>query len=106
MEILARELKALRDQKAMIFLIDVRTPAEWNINHLRGATLIPLHELPMQIPHIKEVLGDRKVVTYCHHGNRSLVAARMLREAGIPAKSLKGGIEVWSVEIDPRIPRY
>lgn len=106
MEITPTELNAMRERKEMIFLIDVRTQEEWAIARLRGATLIPLSELAMQIPHIKEVLGDRRVVTYCHHGNRSLVAARMLQRAGIPAVSLRGGIEAWSEQIDPTVARY
>jgi sulfur-carrier protein adenylyltransferase/sulfurtransferase len=106
MEINVQELKTLRDKRAMIFLIDVRTPQEWKICRLTGATLIPMHELMQQIPHIQEVLGDRKVIVYCHHGNRSLIAAHMLQEAGIPAQSLRGGIDHWSVEIDPAVPRY
>ena len=46
------------------------------------------------------------VVVYCHHGIRSLSGAAILEAAGIAAASLKGGIDLWSRVIDPRVPRY
>jgi rhodanese-related sulfurtransferase len=48
-----------------------------------------------------------QVVVYCHHGIRSLSGAAILGQAGIPdAASLAGGIDAWSVEVDPSVPRY
>jgi adenylyltransferase/sulfurtransferase len=47
------------------------------------------------------------VVTYCHHGVRSLNAAAILLRAGhARVASLAGGIDRWSIEIDPSVPRY
>lgn len=105
MEIDVRQLHAMREKKEMIYLLDVRTAAEWQVARIKGATLIPLQELPLQIPHIAEVLGGRKVVVYCHTGRRSRVATAMLREQGIEAYNLAGGINAWSA-IDPALPRY
>jgi rhodanese-related sulfurtransferase len=47
------------------------------------------------------------VVVYCHHGVRSLTGAFLLQRAGVgPVASLAGGIDAWSREIDPAVPRY
>jgi adenylyltransferase/sulfurtransferase len=47
------------------------------------------------------------VVVYCHHGIRSLVAAARLHQLGMAgAVSLEGGIDTWSREVDPSVPRY
>ena len=50
---------------------------------------------------------DATVVVYCHHGRRSMMVTKALREQGFDrAVSMQGGIDAWSVEIDPSIPRY
>ena len=51
--------------------------------------------------------GDRSVVIYCHHGMRSLNATQFLRARGLEQTfSLRGGIEAWSLTVDPEVPRY
>ena len=51
--------------------------------------------------------GDRPILVYCHHGARSLYAARLLRENGFgDVRSLRGGINQWAREIDPGMKRY
>lgn len=105
MEIDVQQLHELRQRKELIFLLDVRTAEEWKIARIKGATLIPLQELHLQIPHLLEVLGERRVVVYCHTGRRSRVATAMLREKGIDAYNLTGGIDAWSA-IDGTVPRY
>jgi rhodanese-related sulfurtransferase len=47
-----------------------------------------------------------EVVLICHHGVRSLAAQRLLAGAGFRARSLRGGIDAWSAEIDPALARY
>ncbi len=50
---------------------------------------------------------DAQLVVHCHHGGRSLKVARWLRENGFAqAQSMAGGIDQWSQEIDPSVPRY
>jgi rhodanese-related sulfurtransferase len=50
---------------------------------------------------------DQDVICYCHHGQRSLDVAAWLRAQGVEqAQSLAGGIDRWSLEIDPAVPRY
>jgi rhodanese-related sulfurtransferase len=98
------EVKRRMDQGEKLMLVDVREPAEFQICHIEGANLIPLGALPGQVQSLPD---DEDVICYCHHGIRSLDAAMWLRQQGIErAKSLAGGIERWSLEIDPTIPRY
>ena len=87
-----------------IDVIDVREPHEWQIARLPGARLIPLGTLPQAIESIDR---DRDIVVHCHHGIRSAHAAALLRESGFTRVwNLAGGIDRWSEEIDPRVPKY
>jgi rhodanese-related sulfurtransferase len=87
-----------------VLLIDLRQPWEYQRVHLDGAMLIPLHELPS---HLDELGPARFIVVYCHHGIRSFQAMTFLRRIGFrDVKNLQGGIERWSAEIDPSLPRY
>jgi rhodanese-related sulfurtransferase len=100
------ELKALLDAGQPVYLLDVRNPDEYAHCRLPGSHLIPLPELPHRLDEVEPPAGA-KVVVYCHHGIRSLSGAAILSQAGFPgAASLAGGIEAWSVLIDPAVPRY
>ena len=81
---------------------------EWEhqLARLQDQALIPLHELPSRLEEVQPPEGAL-LVAYCHHGVRSLSAAAFLRNAGFgEAVSLAGGIDRWSLAIDPAIPRY
>ncbi len=84
-------------------LIDVRTSDEWELARIEGATLIT-EELA------KEMMTwpkDTAIVFYCHGGQRSLDAAAYLAGHGFKnARSMTGGIEAWSLEVDGAVPRY
>lgn len=85
-------------------LLDVRTAEEWQIGHLEGARRIAVDELPARLD---ELDREATIVVYCHSGMRSAMAVRLLRERGFDgAINLRGGIDAWSLQIDPRIPRY
>lgn len=85
-------------------LVDVREPWEWNLTRLAGATLIPLGRLDEMLETLDR---SRETVVYCHHGGRSLRAAQRLMAAGFArVANLEGGIDRWSVEVDPTLPRY
>jgi len=104
LEITPAAVKARLDSGEKLVLIDVREPWEHQLCRIEGATLIPLGTLAASLQTLPEV---DELVCYCHHGMRSLDAATWLRFQGIEkAKSLAGGIERWSVEIDPNVPRY
>jgi len=99
-----RELKAKMDKGEPLALIDVREPFEYEIARIEGSRLIPLGELET---HLSELSKNGTLVLQCHSGGRSEHAARILREAGFAnAVNLEGGIDAWSVEVDPAVPRY
>jgi sulfur-carrier protein adenylyltransferase/sulfurtransferase len=99
-----RELKTKLDNKEALTLIDVREPYEYEIARIDGSRLIPLGELET---HMSELSRTGTLVLQCHSGGRSEHAVRILQEAGFTnALNLEGGIEAWSVEVDPVVPRY
>jgi rhodanese-related sulfurtransferase len=103
-EIAPREAKDLLALPENILFVDVREKWEYDTAHIEGSTLIPLREVPGNLAVFERADG---VVLFCHHGMRSLDAAAWLRSQGVEnARSMTGGIDRWSVEIDPRIPRY
>lgn len=93
----------LNETKGQVQLVDVREQWEWDIAHIEGAKLIPLGMLSGKL---EELDKNKPVVTYCHSGNRSLEAARFLQDEGFQARSLKGGINKWTEEVDPSLQRY
>lgn len=105
-EITSRELaKQIANGKA-IRLIDVRQVAEHQLAKLPDSVLIPLNELPGRAA---EITMDPAILTvvYCHHGVRSQRAAEYLLRLGhTNVRSLAGGIDAWSCEVDPSVPRY
>jgi monothiol glutaredoxin len=83
-------------------LIDVRTPEERAIATIEGARAFD-EELLRELEGAK----DRPIVTYCHHGPRSQRAAEQLVAEGFrEVYNLAGGIDAWSLEVDPSVPRY
>lgn len=84
-------------------LLDVRTPAEWELARIEGATLMTevVAELVMRWP------KDTSIVFYCHLGQRSLDAASYYAGHGFTdLRSMTGGLDAWSLEVDPSVPRY
>src|SRR6266487_4433074 len=103
-EIAAADLRAARQRNPGLVLLDVREPHEAEIARISGARLIPLSELPERLG---ELDGHAEIVTHCHHGVRSIKALEILKAAGFAkVRSLKGGIDAWSVTVDPSVPRY
>lgn len=103
LEITCDELVARIEAGDAPFLLDVRQAWEHALARIDGSTLITLQTIPARV---MEIPRDREVVAYCHHGMRSLQAARFLRQQGIRARSLRGGIDHWSLSVDPKTPRY
>jgi monothiol glutaredoxin len=97
------DLKALQDAGESFQLLDVRTPGERAIARIEGSRLLDqaLHDELMQM--------DRHtpLVFQCHHGMRSQAAAEYFQRAGFRRLyNLEGGIEAWSRQVDPSVPRY
>ncbi len=85
-------------------LLDVREPWEAELVSIPGSALIPLGELPARIA---ELDSDAELVLYCHHGSRSDRALQFLERLEFTnVRHLTGGIDAWSVKVDPSAPRY
>ena len=87
-------------------LLDCRTPEEYATARIEGALLIPMQELSQRVNEI-DAWRARQIIVHCHHGVRSLRVTHWLRDRGYEnVSSLQGGIEAWSLDVDPRVPRY
>lgn len=109
-ELTPRQIRDLRAAGKPMVLIDCRRPEEYQTARIEGSVLIPLQEMEQRLADIKDLVEDAgpeaTIAVHCHHGARSLRAVLMLQAHGVSAKSMAGGIDVWSVDIDPRVPRY
>jgi len=106
-EISPQEVKRRLDSGDKLTLIDVREPAEYQIANIPGAQLLPMRSVPAAFQVLESAADESTLIVFCHHGVRSLNVVNWLREQGIAnAQSMAGGIDRWSVEIDPQIPRY
>lgn len=89
-----------------VYWLDCREQNEWDAVHIDGANLWPMSEIAERVGELDGV-KDQHVVVYCHHGGRSLRVAGFLRQHGFAkAQSMAGGIDQWSVQVDPSLPRY
>jgi adenylyltransferase/sulfurtransferase len=105
-EIGPEAVAALRTAATPFRLIDCREPDEWDLTHIEGAELLPLSIFADKYP---GTLPDQEepIVIHCHHGMRSAKATLFLRQKGYSRVwSLARGIEGWSLEVDPAVPRY
>jgi rhodanese-related sulfurtransferase len=104
-EITPSELKQRMEAGEPLRLIDVREPFEFEQARLEGAELIPMRTVPQALDSL--LAETAPVVILCHHGMRSLQIVEWLRNQGVArCQSLAGGIDRWSREIDPAVPRY
>ena len=86
-------------------LVDVREPWEFATTLIEGSLPIPMGEVATRAH--KELDIDERLVIVCHHGVRSMNVTAWLRRQGVEkAQSLRGGIDAWSVEVDPGVARY
>ncbi len=104
MEVAPGEVKDKLARGEKFVFVDVREKWEYDTTHIEGSVLIPLREIPGNLARLE---AADEVVLFCHHGMRSLDAAAWLRSQGVKgARSMAGGIDRWSAEIDPNVPRY
>jgi len=100
----AHELKRKMDAGEPLELIDVRETFEYEIARIDGAKLIPLGEIAQRAD---ELQRHRPIVVHCHSGQRSAQAVRLLQQRGFAnVYNLEGGIDAWSDQIDPNVPKY
>ena len=103
------ELKALLDgDTSGLVLLDVRNPPEVEIAAIPGATLIPLDQIESgsAIERVRELVAGKQLFVHCKLGGRSAKALIALRRHGIEGINVTGGIDAWSQEVDPSVPRY
>jgi sulfur-carrier protein adenylyltransferase/sulfurtransferase len=101
-----RELRELLESGKKVALIDVREPAEWDINHIDGAQLIP-KSLINSGEGLAKLPQDRMPVLYCKTGVRSAEALAALKKAGFAdAVHLQGGIVAWAKQMQPDMVMY
>lgn len=97
------ELKRQLDAGGLT-LLDVRGADELAVAQIAGAVHIPLHELAQRITELDSLAP---IAVLCHHGMRSAMAAHHLESRGfMNVANVSGGIDAWSTEIDPQVPRY
>jgi len=102
-EISVQDLKAMRDAKDDIFILDVRNPDEYALCNL-GGYLLPMSELPERY---HELNPGQQIIIHCHAGGRSRRATEFLMKQGFKSVfNLRGGITAWANEIDPTMPKY
>jgi rhodanese-related sulfurtransferase len=87
-----------------VLLLDVREPEELEVAKLAEAVHIPMRQVSERLA---ELPRDKTVVAVCHSGARSARVAEFLMAHGFEKVfNLRGGIDAWSMEVDPKIPRY
>jgi monothiol glutaredoxin len=102
-QVTVQQLKTLLDSDAPLQLLDVRTASERRLAKIEKAR----HLDADTIPEIEDMERDTLLVFLCHHGIRSQQAARHFQSKGFTnVGNVVGGIEAWSAEVDPSVPRY
>ena len=103
MPIAARDLAAKLQSGEIRELYDVRSPEEQRIAKIEGAR--PLDEAALE--HLETLDRSTPIAFHCHHGGRSRGAAQKMAELGFQkVYNLTGGIDAWSQDVDPKVPRY
>jgi rhodanese-related sulfurtransferase len=106
LDISPREAQDMLRERDDAILLDCRTPDEFALASIDEAVQIPMQEIPERVSEL-EPHRDGQVLVICHAGVRSRSVAQWLRRQGFAdARSVAGGIDRWSYEIDHSIPRY
>ena len=106
-EITPQEVAEQLSSGQRIFLLDVREPEEYALAKLPEGELLPMGSVPGALSRLEGIAEEMPIVVYCHHGVRSLHVVAWLRTHGVEdCRSMAGGIDRYSREIDSIIPRY
>ena len=107
LEVSPEEVCSRLAQGPAVTLVDIREPEEFRLARIDGCSLVPMGSIPAELPTLQGLAGASDLMVICHHGVRSLQAVHWLRQQGVEnCFSVAGGIDRWSREIDPQIPRY
>ena len=105
-EIDVATVSSMLDNQTPFLLLDCREQQEYDLVHIEGSTLIPMNEIPSRVAELADH-KDGPIVVHCHHGGRSLQVTHWLREQGFHnTQNMTGGIDQWSLEVDPDVARY
>ena len=97
------ELSGRLGSATEVWFVDVRTPEEWQVARIEGFRLLD----PALAGQLEALDAETELVFLCHHGMRSEAAARHFAERGFRnVWNVVGGIDAWSREVDPAVPRY
>lgn len=97
--------KKLDAGEAFLFL-DCREKDEYATASIAGTALIPMSEIVSRVSEL-DPYKDTQIIVHCHHGGRSMRVTNWLRQQGfLKATNMAGGIDQWSLSIDPAVPRY
>jgi rhodanese-related sulfurtransferase len=100
-------VKRRLDAGEKLHLIDVREPHEHAQTRIAGGELIPMRTIPAALQDLSAKAAEAPLIVFCHHGVRSLNVVYRLREQGIEScQSMSGGIDAWSLTVDPSVGRY
>jgi rhodanese-related sulfurtransferase len=106
-EVSVAEVKRRLDAGGKLHLIDVREPNEIAMARIEGSELIPMRQVPAELQTLEGRADEAPLIVFCHHGVRSLNVVNWLRQQGVEAcQSMAGGIDAWSLGVDPSVPRY
>jgi rhodanese-related sulfurtransferase len=98
------ELRRLLDGGEDLVLLDVREPEEVAVASLPQAVHVPMRDVTARL---HELNKNRRIVVMCHHGIRSANVAHYLAQHDFRhVTNLAGGIDAWSLTVDPTVPRY
>ncbi len=105
LQVTPSEVKQRLDAGEKLRLIDIRETFEYRQASIEGSELIPMRTVPQALDSLEA--EESPLIVFCHHGMRSLQIVNWLREQGVErCSSMEGGIDRWSLEIDPAVPRY
>ena len=99
-----KELDALRKQDPSVRLVDVRSREEFEAVRIEGSVLLSQDVM-------RQIMGDgsntRPLVIVDHQGKTALDAAAYFMGHGLEnVRCLRGGLDAWAQEVDPKLPRY
>jgi len=105
-EIDVQSVQALRQRGEPFLLLDCREADEVAAARIAGSLHIPMREIPQRLDELIP-RRDERIIVHCHHGGRSLRVTHFLRQQGFTrVQNMTGGIDAWSVAVDPEVPRY
>lgn len=105
-EVTPREVARMRADGEHFVLMDCRTPEEAALCRIEGDVLVPMQDLGLHLSELR-AHEESPIVVYCHTGRRSLAVAVALRQEGFEdVRSMAGGIQRWSEQVDPSVPTY